>query len=73
MSLTFIIPTIGRPSLKYAIKSLKDQTIQNWNAIIIFDGIKCNIENNDSRIQIIEIEKKGININSAGNVRNYGM
>lgn len=72
-NITFIIPTIGRISLNNSINSLLNQTVKKWNAIIIFDGIKCNIENNDSRIQIIEIEKKGININSAGNVRNYGM
>lgn len=71
--ITFIIPTIGRDTLLLSIKSLKDQTNSNWNAIIIFDGIKSNIENNDNRIKIIEIEKKGININSAGNVRNYGI
>jgi glycosyltransferase involved in cell wall biosynthesis len=72
-NITFIIPTIGRISLNNSINSLLNQTVKKWNAIIIFDGIKCNIENNDSRIQIIEIEKKGIDINSAGNVRNRGM
>ena len=73
MSITFIIPTIGRQSLQNSINSLLKQTIKDWHAIIIFDGIKCNLNNNDERIQIIEIEKTGININSAGNVRNYGM
>lgn len=73
MNITFIIPTIGRISLNNSINSLLNQTIENWNAIIIFDGIKSNIENNDLRIQIIEIDKKGLGINSAGNIRNYGM
>ena len=77
MYITFIIPTIGRQSLQNSINSLLNQTINDWHAIIIFDGIKCNIDNNytlnDNRIKIIEIEKTGININSAGNVRNYGM
>lgn len=71
--ITFIIPTIGRESLKNSINSLLNQTVKEWNAIIIFDGIKSNIINNDERIKIIEIEKLGININSAGLVRNYAM
>jgi glycosyltransferase involved in cell wall biosynthesis len=71
--ITFIIPTIGRNTLINSINSLKNQTIQNWNAIIIFDGINSNINIDDNRIMILECEKKGININSAGEVRNYGM
>ena len=56
-NITFIVPTIGRISLNNSIKSLLNQTIENWNAIIIFDGIKCNIENNDFKCveQIIYI------------------
>jgi glycosyltransferase involved in cell wall biosynthesis len=71
--ITFIIPTIGRTTLINSIKSLINQTNKNWKAIIIFDGIKSNIDNIDNRIKIVEIEKMGINQNSAGNVRNYGM
>ena len=71
--ITFIIPTIGRDTLSNTIKSLEEQTNQNWNAIIIFDGIKKNIINNNDKIKIIEIEKSGKDINSAGNVRNKGM
>ena len=74
--ITFVIPSIGRASLNSAIISLKNQTISNWKAIIVFDGIKCNIDNyyiNDSRIIVMESEKMGIGINSAGNVRNYAM
>ena len=37
---TFIIPTIGRDSLQMAINSLYQQTIWDWKAIIIFDGIE---------------------------------
>lgn len=75
--ITFIIPTIGRPTLINSINSLKTQTINDWRAIIIFDGISCNIHIesyiNDNRFKILECEKKGLNINSAGEVRNYGM
>jgi hypothetical protein len=41
--ITFIIPTIGRKTLSNAIKSLLEQDDNNWNAIIIFDGV-MNIE-----------------------------
>lgn len=72
--ITFIIPTIGRSTLINSINSLKNQTIKDWRAIIIFDGISSNINDiNDIRIKILECDKKGININSAGEVRNYGM
>ena len=70
---TFIIPTIGRETLNRSIESILNQTIENWKAIIIFDGIKSNITINDERIKIIEIEKKGLYINCAGNVRNEGI
>ena len=66
--ITFIIPTIGRKTLSNAIKSLLEQDDNNWNAIIIFDGVK-NIELlniNDNRLKCIEIDK----MNSAGYVRN---
>lgn len=72
-NITFIIPTIGRETLQNSINSLVEQTITKWNALIIFDGVKSNIINSDERITIIEIEKLGLNVNSAGLIRNYGM
>ena len=71
--ITFIIPTIGRATLYNSIQSLLNQTNNNWEAIIIFDGIKPNIEINDNRIKVIQIDKKGRDKNSAGLVRNIGM
>lgn len=77
--ITFIIPTIGRDTLKRSINCILNQTIEEWKLIIIFDGMKSNITTcnriiKDNRIMIIETEKKlGKDINSAGNVRNYGM
>ena len=71
--ITFIIPTIGRDTLTNSIQSLLNQTNNNWEAIIIFDGIKPNIEINDNRIKVIQIDKKGRDKNSAGLVRNIGM
>ncbi len=71
--ITFIVPTIGRDTLSRTLTSLKNQTIKEWKAIVIFDGIKSNIEEDDERIKIIEIEKSGLDVNSAGNVRNKGI
>jgi len=71
--ITFIIPTIGRQTLQNSINSLLNQTIKEWRALIIFDGIKSSIINKDKRIEIIEIEKLGLNVNSAGLVRNYAL
>lgn len=71
--ITFIIPTIGRRSLPYAITSIINQTNNNWQAIIIFDGIKPTIEIDDERVTIMQIDKKGIGHNSAGLVRNMGI
>jgi glycosyltransferase involved in cell wall biosynthesis len=69
---TFIIPTIGRISIKNTIMSLYNQININWLAIIIVDGIDINFECNDSRIKILKIPKTG-KCNHAGKVRNYGL
>lgn len=34
---TFVIPTLGRDSLKVAMRSLDDQTVSDWNAILVND------------------------------------
>jgi glycosyltransferase involved in cell wall biosynthesis len=72
--ITFILPTLGRNTLLNSLSSLYNLNNKNWNAIIIFDGIKNNFEINDKRIKIIEIEKSGKEDikNSAGLVRNIG-
>lgn len=74
----FIIPTIGRDSLKNSINSLlnlKGNYI--WKAIIIFDGIKNNLVNydNNNNLIFLEINKCGnIDIkNNSGLVRNKGI
>lgn len=70
---TFIIPTVGRETLDLTITSLIEQTNPNWNAIIVFDGIEPNIKCVDPRIKIMQCEKIGEGVNSAGNVRNYAV
>jgi len=73
--ITFIIPTIGRSTLTATLKSLYNQTDENWRAIVVFDGIPCNIDRSlvDSRVEIMEIEKAGCHTNCAGFVRNAGI
>jgi len=72
--ITFIIPTIGRKSLNETINSLYNLENKNWNALIIFDGIKNNFYLNDERLIILEINKVGKidKKNNAGCVRNIG-
>ena len=64
---------MGRETLLDTIQSLKNLSIPKWKAIIIFDGIKNNFDIKDTRIKIIEVEKKKgeTNLGSrAGLVRN---
>ncbi len=78
---TFIIPTIGRKSLEQALNSLYKQTIDNWKAIVIFDGIEPNIKIEDNRVSVLKCEKLGTKeivngiekANGAGHVRNFGI
>ena len=69
--ITFIIPSIGRETLKDTIESLEKQTNSDWNAIIAFDGCSPTFESEDPRIRILQTEEKlGQGSNSAGLVRN---
>ncbi len=73
--ITFIIPTVGRPTLQRSINSLLAQTNRNWKCIVVFDGIDT-IDYNDPRIKSIRIEKTGSvgqYHGMAGLVRNYGL
>ena len=42
--ITFIIPSIGRPSLQRTINSLMDMKDPDWKAIIVFDGINPTLK-----------------------------
>ena len=71
---TFIVPTIGRQTLAATIESLEAQTVPDWKAIIVFDGIKAPAHMVATpQVRLLEIEKEGQGKNSAGNVRNKGM
>lgn len=71
--LTFLIPTIGRPSLRATVDSLLKQTCQEWCAVIVFDGIEPNFAISDERIRIFrKPDSDTTNEHRAGGVRNYG-
>ena len=71
MKVIFIIPSLGRQSLITTIQSLinLNNNNQDWKALIIFDGIKNNLENEYiqtinkyQQFLFLEIEKSGIEI-----------
>lgn len=73
--ITFIIPSIGRESIKKSINSLILQTNKNWKCIIVYDGVE-GFSFEDSRIECIHIEKQGDHGSihgMSGLVRNYGL
>lgn len=73
--ITFIIPTINRPTLDRAIDSLLKQKNTKWKCIALFDGITKK-EFSDERIKSFEVKKMGNfgqNHGNAGLVRNQGI
>ena len=72
MKVIFIIPSLGRQSLISTIQSLINLNINSnneWKALIIFDGIKNNLDkdyiqtiNKHQQFLFLEIEKSGIEI-----------
>lgn len=73
--ITFIIPSINRPTIDNTIQSLLNQTNPNWNCIILYDGV-IGKEFNDPRIKTLNLEKigkKGERHGNAGLVRNKGI
>lgn len=53
---TFVVPTLNRPSLGYAVESILNQKRQNWDLIICGDGVTPP-SFNDPRIKTISIPK----------------
>jgi len=71
--ITFIIPTVGRDTLKNTIDSLFNQTCAEWKAIIIFDGVKPilskNAEDNQTQNLSATIERSKT---MPENIQHYG-
>ncbi len=73
--ITFIIPTLNRPTLSNTVNSIINQSNPNWKCKIIFDGVEP-IYFDDDRIESIKIDKIGLigpANGQAGLVRNYGI
>jgi glycosyltransferase involved in cell wall biosynthesis len=72
---TFIIPTIGRPSLANTLGSLAEQTSEEWDAIVVGDGATMipipyqDQERWEGKVEFINAEKSA----SAGLTRDYGI
>jgi hypothetical protein len=80
--ITFIIPSLNRPTLKRTIDSLLAQTDPHWQCIIVYDGCE-GVQFADKRIQtvflskrqgkIITLKEDGKQHGQAGRVRNVGL
>lgn len=73
--ITFIIPSLNRPTISRSVDSLINQTNPNWECIIVYDGVDGE-DFYDERIKTIRIEKTGtigpFN-GQSGLVRNVGI
>ena len=56
--ITFIIPSLNRPTINRSIESLLNQTNPNWECIIIYDGVD-GLTFDDDRVKTINITKTG--------------
>jgi hypothetical protein len=70
--ITFIIPSVGRPTLGRTLQSLQAMSNPGWNAIVVFDGVDPVPPVADPRIVYTSISKQGY-ANCAGQVRNQGI
>ncbi len=73
--ITFIIPSLNRPTILRTVDSLLNQTNSNWKAIILYDGVD-GTEFNNEKIKTIRLPKKGLmgpNNGQSGLVRNEGI
>jgi len=70
--ITFIIPTIGRPTLQRTLDSIRANTNPSWKAIVMFDGVDPTVTSDDPRIQIHRMNKIGM-VNYAARVRNHAI
>lgn len=68
--ITFLIPSIGRPSVQAAVDSLYKQTIPNWRAIVCFDRVQPNIQPSE-KVSVMVCDDQDPVKFRAGLVRNY--
>ena len=70
--ISFVIPSVGRDTLKYSLESLINQTEVNWECVVGFDGktesdIDKSILVNDKRIKYLYLSEKMGESNHHGN------
>lgn len=70
---TFVIPSIGRATLRRTLASLEAQTDSSWQAIVLFDNIKPSIHATKHVRVVSSPYKLGVGKNGAGRVRNVAM
>jgi glycosyltransferase involved in cell wall biosynthesis len=73
--ITFVIPSINRPSLLRCLLSLERQTNPNWRCIVIYDGVQGPVFGHE-KVTFITIDKIGLigpANGQAGLVRNVGI
>jgi len=73
--ITFIIPSLNRDTITRTVNSLLNQTSNDWECIIIYDGVD-GTQFDDPRIKTLKIEKKGLvgpHNGQSGLVRNEGI
>lgn len=69
---TFIVPTIGRDTLSRALDSVKAQTVSDWDAIVVADGV--DIPNPDHvQIHVERLEQRFGTNNYGAIARNRGL
>ena len=56
--ITFIVPSINRPTLGNTIQSLLNQTNPNWKCFVLYDGVDGK-DFTDPRIETFKLEKLG--------------
>ena len=56
--ITFIIPTIDRPTLKRSLDSLYNQRDPRWNAIIMYDDVKPTINHTSEKVSCYMVKDK---------------
>ena len=64
-----IVPTLGRKSLEKSLLSLCGQTIENWSAFVMFDGLSPVIPLRERRVTFLSCPKQP----GAGGVRNLAI
>lgn len=72
---TFVIPTIGRDTLRRTLQSVIDQTDPDWNAIVVADGLTADWTPPWMHTRILHahtLKRLGVN-NHGGMARNHAL